>query len=141
MKLRVWDKKEKKMYYSGFWIGQRKDGIDFVYSNIPQDEQPDIDDIVIERYIEDKDKNGVEIYEGDVFTFSGRDPRISVHPVVFHHGAFGYTPFGIDGKFMSFHSNRENIKNIDGRLIDIEVIGNIHENPELLENKDGDGVK
>lgn len=70
-----------------------------------------------------KDKNGVEIFEGDI---------------VFDRWANGYTPVFQNGIYMAYNpknlmqndpSTQFNIIWKDG----CEVIGNIYENPELLE--------
>ena len=67
-----------------------------------------------------KDKNGKEIYEGDILTRSRM--IFSVH--------FGTSAFGVSlhsgGK--SFASNWDLV----GGREEGEIIGNIHENPELL---------
>ena len=81
-----------------------------------------------------KDKNGQEIYEGDVIK------------TAFDTRAFGVVTWNEDGYFfidMDFgkHDNanceystlgRMLRVQIDGKPIDIEIIGNIHENPELM---------
>lgn len=65
-----------------------------------------------------KDKKGVEIYEGDI----SKDALGRVYKIVFHHGSFWLQM--INGTYSErLHSNRQ-----------IEVIGNIYQNPELLNN-------
>ena len=64
------------------------------------------------------DKNGVEIYEGDVVNYFIHNYKVGEHNASF--GLFsmshtGFTPF------------------FDSVELRFEVIGNIHENPELLE--------
>ncbi|HAP3440605.1 YopX family protein [Enterococcus faecalis] len=64
-----------------------------------------------------KDENGVEIFEGDI----GWDDHQEVHgQVIFENGAFKY----------EWENISEDLFEVTD---DIEIIGNIHENPELLE--------
>ncbi|EJB2784747.1 hypothetical protein MT884_000179 [Enterococcus faecalis] len=64
-----------------------------------------------------KDENGVEIFEGDI----GWDDHQEVHgQVIFENGAFKY----------EWENISEDLFEVTD---DIEIVGNIHENPELLE--------
>ena len=71
-----------------------------------------------------KDKNGKEIYEGDIIKsdkwcfYHLKGGEFNIRSVAFMDGAFS-----VEG-----HNLLMLIKDFDG-----EIIGNIHENPELLE--------
>ena len=76
-----------------------------------------------------KDKNGKEIYEGDIGKRTMKMPRfkqemqilVDCWEIVFDKGAFSTRLFGSDKP--SRYSDR---------FEEIEIIGNIYENPELL---------
>jgi hypothetical protein len=76
---------------------------------------------ILMQYTGMKDKNGKEIYEGDICRFDVREGGVG-EPA--YHGLVGQVGFSFGcytiGDFLShYHS--------------LEVIGNIYENPELLE--------
>ena len=72
-----------------------------------------------------KDKNGVEIYEGDIVF----DRWVNEYTPVFQNGIYmAYNPKNL---MQNDPSTQFNIIWKDG----CEVIGNIYENPELLETK------
>lgn len=81
-----------------------------------------------EQYTSLKDKNGKEIYEGDIIQchLSPISSIIFTGVVEFRPGCIMFKNFA-DGGSYAF--------NFLGAIE--AVIGNIHENPELLENKNG----
>lgn len=75
-----------------------------------------------------KDKNGKEIFEGDIVKFSDCDDDVYVTPVVWdkNYACFGVSFSG--GYPISF----DYLEEFYTELKDIEVVGNIYENHELL---------
>ena len=74
-----------------------------------------------------KDKNGREIYEGDIVLYLDFCSRYNDEEFV-NKGVVERSDWGFA------FSNRETTEMDDMDLSEIEVIGNIHENPELLNN-------
>lgn len=86
------------------------------------------DDVVVEQYTGLKDKNGKEIYEGDIIQEKG---LLSLTLVEWDKNNARYITEVLD---KSKHVSSTFYFDIITAL-ECEVIGNIHENPELLDVK------
>ncbi len=92
------------------------------------------DDYIVMQYTGIKDKNGVEIYEGDIVKDAVSKLDKNLFEVVYG-GHWKYSAFGIQRKRQDdeFGSQPYTWDVLSHRWNDLEVIGNIYSNPELLE--------
>lgn len=127
-KFRAWTEEGEVMYYDVYPF---KDGTLLLsYDEIAFDEVPASDFILMQSTCL-FDKNGNEIFEGDIVKFSDCDDDVYVTPAVWDKN---YACFGVSfsGKYpVSF----DYLEEFYTELKDIEVVGNIYENKELLEGK------
>lgn len=127
LKFRAWAKGYEKWCHrieyidDGLWLGYVDDGIGELSTT----------DIIVEQYTGEKDKNGKEIYEGDIVKTESPNEGMN-----FEAGAIDYhqamflvcnapkfsDPELTHSETLGYYCDTE-----------LEVIGNIHENPELLE--------
>lgn len=89
----------------------------------------DVDPETVGQFTGLYDKDGKEIYEGDILCRKDGGALLTVE---FRHGAFGYE---YCGEFHSWAGNHNFTFNPFDTDVDFGIIGNIHDNPELLTNK------
>lgn len=85
------------------------------------------------------DKNGNQIFEGDVLDMSILGPDHSLQAVSIEHGAVGFFPLHPEEEAEEDRRWRSFWEDDEQELCDSEyftIIGNIHDNPELLEVSD-----
>ena len=124
LKFRAWDSVKKEMFKDTFAITESGQVVvveqKFVTSS------PDyifVDHLVIMQSTGLKDKNGKEIFEGDVL--GTKDGLLK--------GVVEYrSDLGMWTNSLISYNNFERLCNVAGSR---EIIGNIYENPELLEEK------
>lgn len=87
----------------------------------------DTEDMILMQYVGLKDKNGKEIYEGDIVKFRFKDDREEFPDLI------GYIEYQTTFTAFRIMSNQGSFKIDITEIKFIEVIGNIYKNPELLE--------
>lgn len=80
-----------------------------------------------------KDKNGVEIFEGDIVKITDEDEAYSYISVVKNYAEEGYPAFDIEYPIAWDYESNALSTIMSGGYETIEIIGNIYEKPELLE--------
>lgn len=122
IKFRAWDKELKE------YVDINNTAIDPTNGDVVELGGYELLDVnrfaVLEQYTGIKDKNGVEIYEGDIVQY-GEDKDF-IFVVIFKYGCF-YAHNILGEKFMT--------DSLLGSLVmseKVSVIGNIHENADLL---------
>lgn len=123
-KFRAWLKEEKEMidvdeiHWSDGQLDFIGDGITFKCKS---------DDLVLMQSTGLKDKNGKEIFEGDIVQFE--DCYIETDFICSNRGIVKWS----QGEFTitdRFSVKMEDL--LDGDSLDVEIIGNTYENPELF---------
>ena len=125
IKFRAWHKKEK-MIYEVLEINIFSQEVILTYTeNFETDRWEYLKDIELMQFTGLKDKNGKEIYEGDIIRVIGDPERYEI----FWNERFATFELKYTGNSLGYTINSYE---------KVEVIGNIYENPELLNEQKGD---
>lgn len=135
IKFRVWDGLNGK-YCTGLDAGEV---ITYVFNNVEKAEimlnpllvRGKQDDFLPEQYTGLKDKNGKEIYEGDIVRCYSQD-TYPIGGVMYSEEYAEYEIVAYDTDSLRAYS-LEHFSPIINKYL--EVIGNIHENPNLMEGE------
>lgn len=114
IKLRAWDKSENQMSYSDMEFFDDMIGFRFKHWGIDVDT---IDDIEIMQFTGLLDKNGKEIYEGDIVLICSFNDEKNLYEVIIKD--IRHLPEEFYGSNFTWS----------------EIIGNIYENPELIKTE------
>ena len=157
IKFRAWHKKDLVMlnfitslhFYTDGIRGWAQCGWNKEKNNATGNFQPS--DVDLMQYTGLKDKNGKEIYEGDIVcmddSVAGYPPSITIKnrkylgKLVIVKWANEYGTFEVEsiprfeGDVPGYQNWLHNIFDYKNDINTVEVIGNIYENPELLEEK------
>ena len=129
LRFRAWLKKEQKMdnYIDHIsWLEDELycigDGITYMVS---------AEDLVLMQSTGLRDKNGQEIFEGDVVR------QVRTQPTTENETITGVVTM-IEGAWLIMNDNEQLASYLWSETDENEIIGNIYENPELLEDKERD---
>lgn len=129
IKFRAWNRNDRKMYtpdskgiiieingYNQFWIKDTKHLQEWFLGN-------NLDSNLM-QFIGRQDVNGKDIYEGDIVECEYFRTK-TINEVKWNMHIVGFDPFCVPCDYDEVYYDEDAIK----------VIGNIYENPELLEDK------
>ena len=126
-KFRAWDKLDKEIYgveEINWFNGE----FDFIGDGITF--KRDVEDVELMQSTGLKDKNGKEIFEGDIIAIEVEEIETPINAKIFQNNKIGVLMFHV------FEDNEDvpMVELLEDNSVAFAVIGNIYENPELLED-------
>lgn len=129
IKFRAWDESQKYMAYQG------TTDLETLQSFIHH-----FGDKQLMQFTGLKDMNGKEIFEGDIVCDNEYCTFFWRGVIKFSHGVFG-AEWISSARSLSMYGSwgqKHNLRKLDDDIIEnMVVVGNIHENPELLSEENG----
>jgi uncharacterized phage protein (TIGR01671 family) len=131
-RFRIWNKNKKHWHQYGFNLIGETILLGYIdHDSIDNKHVPlvELDDLIINQFIGITDKNGKEIYEGDIingFLFYDNS-TLPTKGLVKYNKEFAAFCLKNEGGETLFHNHE---------ISSFEIIGNIFENPELLKGID-----
>ena len=125
---RAWDTTNKEMFKDTFAITESGQVVVVEQEDVMC--PPDyvfVDNLVIMQSTGLKDKNGKEIFEGDILDYNGRKALVR------WHGSYASFIYRFVDELQKRNAER---KPLYLAYMKCEIIGNIYENPDLLEDKE-----
>ncbi len=119
-------KRDNGEFVYGYYVAYMVTGGGKLYHHIKNSNDTyAIDENTLGQFTGLKDKNGSELFEGDIITFGNKNNVVIV---------FGNGCFSVFGEPLGWDFDTEN-KPVLTDFKYCEKLGNIHQNPELLTNK------
>lgn len=120
---------ERKWVFGSLWFDTR-DGVTLIWSEELK-YWVRVDPATVGQYTGLKDRKGIAIYEGDVIRSPLSEDKTRPHRIFYHTGNAAFMGALIDRKELCYLRLDQDWIYKFGK----EVIGNIHDNPELLKNE------
>lgn len=118
---------ERKWVFGSLWFDTRNEAT-LIWSE-ELEYWVRVDPSTVGEYTGLKDKNGKEIYEGDVIRSPLSEDKTRPHRIFYHTGNAAFMGALVDRKELCYLRLDQDWIYKFGK----EVIGNIHDNPELIE--------
>ena len=130
IKFRAWHSEMERMYYGKLDDMQWRSEVSAVTKS---DIDENYSSFNVMQFTGLKDKNGKEIYEGDVVEYETYNGKF-IGKIVFEAGMF----IMACDKFADSYKALSDFSNSEEWCEELEILGDVHQNPDLLESEEGE---